>query len=69
MKVTEEMILLTIRERHKLLKEYVNFDWNKLYFLSDAEECIKRIKPIVDDMYLLLEEYKKEQVGKGNETK
>ena len=61
MKVTEEMILLTIRERNKLLKEYVNFDWNKLYFLSDAEEYIKRIKPIVDDMYLLLEEYKKEQ--------
>ena len=55
------MILLTIRERHKLLKEYVNFDWNKLYFLSDAEEYIKQIKPIVDDMYLLLEEYKKEQ--------
>lgn len=61
MKVTEEMVLLTIKERHKWLKEYVNSDWNNLYFLSDAENFINRIKPIVEDMYSLLEEYKKEQ--------
>lgn len=67
MKATEEMVLLVIQQRHKWIKEYMNSDWKELYFLSDAEEYISRIKPIVDDMHSLLELYKKEQLEKSNE--
>ncbi len=62
MKVTEEMILLVIQRRHQWLKEYVNSDFNELFLLSGAEKYINRIKPLVDEMHSLLEEFKKEQL-------
>lgn len=55
--VTEEMVLLVIKKRHEWLKEYVNSDWEKVYFISDAEEYINNIKFLVDDMHSLLEAY------------
>lgn len=61
MKVTEEMILLTIEKRHKWLKEYVNSESNNFIFISSVENYLNRIKPLVDEMYSLLEAYKKEQ--------
>lgn len=66
MKATEEMVLLVIQKRHKWLKECVNSDWEKVYFLSDAEEYVNNIKSIIDDMHSLLELYKKEQSEKSN---
>lgn len=61
MKVTEEMILLTLQKRHKWLKEYVNSESNNFIFISSVENYLKRIKPLVDEMHSLLEEFKKEQ--------
>ena len=66
MNVTEEMILLTIQKRQEQLKEYVNSDFNEFFLLSGAEKYINRIKPLVDDMYNLLKEYKKEKEEKGH---
>ena len=64
MKVTEEMILLTIERRHKWLKDYVNSECNNFVFMSSVEKYLNRIKPLVDEMYSLLEAYKKEQAEK-----
>lgn len=64
MKVTEEMILLTIQRRHKWLKDYVNSEPNDFIFISSVEKYLKRIKPLVDEMHSLLESYKKEQAEK-----
>lgn len=62
MKVTEEMILLVIQQRIKWVKGYLSSDWENVYDISDAEECIDHIKPLVDEMHSLLEEFKKEQL-------
>ena len=61
MKVTEEMVLLTIQKRHERLKEYVNSNFNDFIFISSVEKYLNRIKPLVDEMHSLLESYKKEQ--------
>lgn len=62
MKVTEEMILLVIQQRIKWVKSYLSSDWENVYDISDAEDCIDHIKPLVDEIHSLLEEFKKEQL-------
>ena len=64
MKVTEEMILLTIQKRHERLKEYVNSNFNDFIFISSVEKYLNRIKPLVDEMYSLLKEFEKEYADK-----
>ena len=68
MKVSEEMVMLVIRQRHQWIKEYSNF-WKELYDLSDVEKYIDQVKPLIDEIVSLLEEYKKEQAEKCSEIK
>ena len=68
MKVSEEMVMLVIQQRHQWIKEYSNF-WKELYDLSDVEKYIDQVKPLIDEIVSLLEEYKKEQVEKCSEIK
>lgn len=68
MKVSEEMVMLVIQQRHQWIKEYSNF-WKELYDLSDVEKYIDQVKPLIDEIVSLLEEYKKEQAEKCSEIK
>ena len=65
MKATEEMILLVIQQRIKWVKGYLSSDWEHVYDISDAEECINQIKPLVDEMHSLVETYQ-EELSKEN---
>ncbi len=67
MKVTEEMILLVIQKRIKWVKEYLSSDWEHVYDISDAEECINQIKPLVDEMHSLVEAYYEELAKENKE--
>lgn len=66
MKATEEMILLVIQQRIKWVKTYLSSDWENVYDISDAEECINQIKPLVDEMHSLVEAYQ-DELAKENE--
>ena len=67
MKILEEMILLLIQKRHERLKEIVNSNFNEFIFISSVEKYLNKIKPIVDEMYMLVQTYKKEQEEKDHE--
>lgn len=68
MNVTEEMVLLVIKQRHELLKEYVNSEFNNFVFISSVEKYLNKIKPLADEMCLLLKEYKKQQAEHKDEV-